>query len=476
MSGEHVLVVDDEALYRELLLNRLGRNGYRVSTAADGEEALRRAKAAGIEVVLADIKMPGIDGIELLKRLKALDPQLEVIILTGHGDVDTAIAAMKLGAFDYLTKPYKLAELDLAVERAVQKRLLAQRCVALTAEVARHRSADDSAIIGQSPAWRQTLALVRKVAPMDTPVLITGESGSGKEVIANALHRWSRRGEEAYVPLNCGLLQDTLVESELFGHRRGAFTGAATEKDGLFQVASSGTLFLDEIGELPPACQAKLLRVLDTGEFRPLGATALRKTHARVIAATHRDLDILVAEGRFRHDLLYRLNVLHITVPPLRERREDIPLLVQHLLRRAAARVAPLPRLTDGALARLAEYRWPGNVRELRNVIERLLVLHEGDTIDEAAVCSVLSVPRGKQAAVDASPEAFRTIEPLEVFERSYVQWVLDALDGNVSAAAARLGVSRSTVYRILRPLASADGCQSSCRTPPAMSAKPPGD
>ena len=213
--------------------------------------------------------------------------------------------------------------------------------------------------------------------------------------------------------------------------------------------------------------QAKLLRVLQERRIPAPGRTARARPTPGVIAATHRDLDNEVAAGRFRHDLFYRLNVLHITVPPLRERREDIPLLVQHLLRRAAARVAPLPRLTDGALARLAEYRWPGNVRELRNVIERLLVLNEGDAIDEAAVCSVLSVPRGKQAAVDASPEAFRTIEPLDVFERSYVQWVLDALDGNVSAAAARLGVSRSTVYRILRPLASADGCQSSCRTPP---------
>jgi len=457
VSSGHVLVVDDEELYRELLTSRLGRSGYQVSEAGDGEKGLQLAQETGVDVALVDIKMPGIDGIELLKRLKAFDPQLEVVILTGHGDVDTAISAMKLGAFDYLSKPYKLTELDLVVARALEKRSLAQRCVALTAEVAHHRGTDDSAIVGESALWQQTLALVRKAAPMDMPVLITGESGAGKEVIASALHRWSQRGADAYVPLNCGLLQDTLVESELFGHKRGAFTGAATDKEGLFQVASAGTLFLDEIGELPAACQAKLLRVLDSGEFRPLGATALRRTNARVVAATHRDLDALVAEGKFRHDLLYRLNVVHIPVPPLRERREDIPLLVDYLLRRAAARVARLPRLTAGALGRLVDYRWPGNVRELRNVIERLLVLNDSDTIEEAMVCSILSLPSEKPAAAPGAAPAFSAVKPLEEIERDYVQWVLKELNGNVSAAASSLGVSRSTIYRILRTPFTAD-------------------
>jgi len=446
----HILIVDDEALYRQLLTSRLGRAGYQLSEAADGDAALECAQNGGVDLALVDIKMPGIDGIEVLKRLKALDPLVEVVILTGHGNVDTAISAMKLGAFDYLSKPYKLTELDIVVERALEKRSLAQRCAALSAEVAHLRGSDDTAVIGKSAVWQHTLELVRKAAPLDLPVLITGESGSGKEVIASALHRWSDRAAESYVPLNCGLLDDDLVESELFGHKRGAFSGAASDKEGLFQVASAGTLFLDEIGELPAACQAKLLRVLDTGEFRQLGSTALRRTTARVIAATHRNMDALVAEGKFRHDLLYRLNVVHIPVPPLRERREDIPLLVDYLMRRSATRSARLPHLTPDALACLTDYPWPGNVRELRNVIERLVVFNDGDTIDEATVCSILSIPPEKTRKV-AAPRAFSGITPLEDFEREYIVWVLDQLDGNVSAAAHALGVSRSTVYRFLR-------------------------
>jgi two-component system NtrC family response regulator len=446
----HILIVDDEALYRQLLTSRLGRAGYRLSEAADGEAALDCAQNGVVDLALVDIKMPGIDGIEVLKRLKALDPLVEVVILTGHGNVDTAISAMKLGAFDYLSKPYKLTELDIVVERALEKRALARRCAALSAEVAHLRGSDDTAVIGRSAVWQRTLEFVRKAAPLDLPVLITGESGAGKEIIASALHRWSGRAAESYVPLNCGLLDDDLVESELFGHKRGAFSGATIDKEGLFQVASAGTLFLDEIGELPAACQAKLLRVIDTGEFRQLGATALRRTSARVIAATHRDMDALVAEGRFRHDLLYRLNVVHIHVPPLRERREDIPLLVEYLMRRSATRRARLPRLTPEALARLVDHPWPGNVRELRNVIERLVAFNDDDTIDEPMVCSILPIPpEGLRAP--ATPRAFAGITRLEEFEREYIVWVLDQLDGNVSAAAHALGVARSTVYRFLR-------------------------
>ncbi|QTQ30372.1 Two component system response regulator, CheY-like superfamily [Aromatoleum bremense] len=266
--NRHILIVDDEALYRQLLTSRLGRAGYRLSEAADGEAGLECAQHGGIDLALVDIKMPGIDGIEVLKRLKVLDPLIEVVILTGHGNVDTAISAMKLGAFDYLSKPYKLTELDIVVERALEKRAMAQRCAVLSAEIAHLRGPEEAAVVGESAAWQRMLTLVRKAAPLDLPVLITGESGAGKEVVASALHRWSGRAAESYVPLNCGLLDDDLVESELFGHKRGAFSGATNDKDGLFQIASAGTLFLDEIGELPAACQAKLLRVLDSGEFR----------------------------------------------------------------------------------------------------------------------------------------------------------------------------------------------------------------
>ncbi|NMG46270.1 response regulator [Aromatoleum toluvorans] len=454
MKG-HILIVDDESLYRQLLTSRLGRAGYRLSEAADGEAALECAQRGGVDLALVDIKMPGIDGVEVLKRLKAFDPQVEVVILTGHGNVDSAIAAMKLGAFDYLSKPYKLTELDIVVERALEKRMLARRCAALSAEVAHLRASDDTAVIGRSAVWQRTLEQVRKAAPLDLPVLITGESGAGKEIVAGLLHRWSPRAGEAYVPLNCGLLDGELVESELFGHKRGAFSGATADKEGLFEVASAGTLFLDEIGELPAACQAKLLRVLDSGEFRQLGSTALRRTNARVVAATHRDLEALVAEGKFRHDLLFRLNVVHIPVPALRERVEDIPLLVDYLMRRSARGAAPF-QLTPAALARLCAYPWPGNVRELRNAVERVVAFADDRTIDEAAVCAILRLPLEQPAASPPAP-AFTDILPLEHVERDYVTWVLERLDGNVSAAAQALGVSRSTVYRVMRSAAAVE-------------------
>jgi two-component system NtrC family response regulator len=294
------------------------------------------------------------------------------------------------------------------------------------------------------------LERVRRAAPLDVPVLITGESGAGKEVVAAALHRWSRRAGEAYVPVNCGLLEGELVESELFGHKRGAFTGASADREGLFEVASAGTLFLDEIGELPAACQAKLLRVLDSGEFRPLGASTQRRTGARVIAATHRDLDAAVAAGRFRHDLLFRLNVVHIVVPPLRARRDDIPLLVEHLLQRAARRNTgtPVPRMDPPAMQRLVDYPWPGNVRELRNVLERLLVFAERDTLDAPLVDSLLHPAAAPTAMRSAG---FERIVPLAEQEQAYVRWAVDSLGGNVSAAATRLGIARSTIYRLLR-------------------------
>ena len=451
MNERHILIVDDEELYRELLGGRLGRQGYRISEAGDGEGALRCIEAGGVELALIDIKMPGMDGIELLERIKQLAPRTEVVVLTGHGSIDSAIAAMKLGAFDYLTKPYQLTELDLVVARALERSALARRCDALAVEVQRRRSRDDDGMVGDSPAWLQMLEQVRRAAALDVPVLLTGESGAGKEVVAAALHRWSRRAGEAYVPVNCGLLEGELVESELFGHKRGAFTGASADREGLFELASAGSLFLDEIGELPLACQAKLLRVLDSGEFRPLGASAVRRTGARVIAATHRDLEALVGEGRFRHDLLYRLDVVHIVVPPLRERREDIPLLVEHLLRQAVRRHpgTPAPRVEPEALQRLIDHAWPGNVRELRNVIERLLVFADGDRIDAARIDALLHP--GATTAASAGRGGFERIVPLAEMEQAYLRWVVDQLDGNVSAAAARLGIARSTIYRLLR-------------------------
>lgn len=449
MTG-HILIVDDEELYRQLLTTRLSRGGHTLSEAGDGETAVEIARHSTIDLALVDIKMPGMDGLELLGQLKAIDPRTEVIVLTGHANVDSAIAAMKLGAYDYLSKPYKLSELDVTVERALEKRRLNLRCAGLSAEVAHFRGQDDSAGIGQSPAWRETLALVRRAAPLDLPVLISGESGSGKEVIASALHRWSPRANEAYVPLNCGLLQENLLESELFGHKKGAFTGATTDKDGLCQFATSGTLFLDEIAELPLACQAKLLRVLDTGEYRPVGSNTLRRTNARVIAATHRDLENLCETGGFRHDLLYRLNVIHIPVPALRERREDIPLLTEFLLERAGARIGRRLVIAPQAVTLLTRYPWPGNVRELRNVVERLAVLTDSGNIEATMVAKALSL-KPECVAEDVKEPPFAELRPLDLVERDYIHWALQHSGGNISAVASSLGISRSKIYRVLR-------------------------
>jgi len=300
--------------------------------------------------------------------------------------------------------------------------------------------------IGNSAAWRRVTALAKKMAPLQMPVLITGESGVGKEVIAQILHHWSNRERADFVPLNCSLLQDQLLESELFGHKRGAYTGAADDAEGLFGVASGGTLFLDEIGELSANCQAKLLRVLESGEYRPLGDTRVCHTGARVIAATHRDLEKMISQGRFRQDLYYRLNVLTIEIPPLNQRPEDIPLLVDHFLEQDPQRETPA--LAPEAMDQLQAYHWPGNVRELKNVVERLRV-HCDDGIDAAQVESVLARQRGH--GEEGLLARFNRIGSLAVMEKAYAEWVLEQCSGNVSQAAKALQVSRTTLYRILR-------------------------
>ncbi|MCW8890682.1 MAG: sigma-54 dependent transcriptional regulator [Sedimenticola sp.] len=300
--------------------------------------------------------------------------------------------------------------------------------------------------IGRSAAWCDVIALAKKMAPLEMPVLITGQSGVGKEVVAQILHSWSEREQANIIPLNCGLLQDQLLESELFGHKKGAFTGATQEHDGLFHAASDGTLFLDEIGELSATCQAKLLRVLESGEYRPLGSTQIKRTRARIIAATHRDLEKMIAQGRFRQDLYYRLNVLTINIPSLSKRAEDIPLLVDHFLGQALAG-APSPSLSQGAMQQLQAHHWPGNVRELKNMIERLRVHCEGE-ITAAQINSMLS-PGTSDAVASSHLATFHVAGPLASMERAYVKWVIDHCGGNISQAARLLGVSRTTIYKL---------------------------
>lgn len=453
MTDARLLIVDDEPHYRQLLSERLSRRGWATFTAANAQEALAIAETVGVDVALVDIMMAGMDGLTLFEHLRRMDPAIEGIILTGHANVDTAIKAMKLGAFDYLSKPYKLSELEIVVDRAFERRRLNHRCAGLVAQVEHLRGRGIDRMVGEGQPWLSTVNLARKAAAQDAPVLITGESGSGKEVIAAALHQWSQRAGNVFVPINCGALPDNLLESELFGHRRGAFTGAMADKEGLFQVASSGTLLLDEIGELQPSGQAKLLRVMETGEFRPLGQTALRRTETRVVAATNRDLKAEVKAGRFREDLYYRLNVLTIRVPPLRERRSDIPLLIAHLMARSQAQVRDIE---PAAMARLVDYSWPGNVRELRNVIERMLMLVEGPRVTENLVTSLISEPtdRGRGAG---SPR-FDHMMSLDEMDRAYVRWVLAQCDGNISTAAKKLKISRSTLYRYVEPENGAAG------------------
>ncbi|HEY4719377.1 MAG TPA: sigma-54 dependent transcriptional regulator, partial [Candidatus Methylomirabilis sp.] len=376
MSARHsiqVLVVDDEKPTRVLMERELPRSGCAVRTAQSGEEALEVLSRQEFDVVLLDLKMPGLGGMETLRRLRSTGTTAEVVVLTGHPEVESAIAAMKLGATDYLTKPFKLSEVEAVLQRAAEKRRLQAENAALRRMVGQRE--DPASILGESPAMRPLLEMVGRVAASNAPVLISGETGTGKGLIARAIHQSSPRAEHPFLVINCSAFQDQLLESELFGHEKGAFTGAVSAKAGLFEVADGGTLFLDEVAEMSPAMQAKLLQVLDTGELRRVGGTRLRQVDTRIFAATNRDLEKEVRGGRFREDLFFRLNVVSLLVPPLRERREDIPRLVEHFLVRYQLPGQPKLTLAPAALALLVGYAWPGNVRELANTVERLVLL-----------------------------------------------------------------------------------------------------
>ncbi|ABB15526.1 sigma-54-dependent transcriptional regulator [Carboxydothermus hydrogenoformans] len=428
-----VLVVDDEENFRDLLIQRLTRKGYEVKGAATGEEALQFLKEETFHLAIFDIKMPGIDGIELLQRARQLDENLQVIILTGHGTIESAIGAMKLGAYDYLTKPCNLAELEITLQKAYEKRQLLEENLGMKEVLLRDRSS--KVIVGKSKAITRVLELAKKVAASDSPVLIEGESGTGKELIVNAIHQWSSRAQQPLIAINSGALPAQLLESELFGYEKGAFTGAITTKIGLIESAHRGTLFLDEIGEMELGLQVKLLRFLETGEFRRVGDIRLRKVDVRVIAATNRNLEEEVAKGNFREDLYYRLNVIKIRVPPLRERKEDIPLLVEYFLQKAGNGVKK--ELTPEALQALMSYDYPGNVRELFNILERGLLLSTGDKIQKEDLFGCL--PR---------EEAPKKIYTLEEMEKRYIKQVLEAVQWNKTKAAELLGISVRNLYR----------------------------
>ena len=445
MAEPTVLVADDEAGVRESVGRALRREGFRVVPAEDGQAALDLLRRGGVDVLLADLRMPGLDGLQLLRAVKLLAPEVEVIVLSGHGTVEEAVQAMKEGAYDFLTKPLERARLVGTVRQALERRALVLENRSLQRRLDELVGAGE--IIGESPAIRQLLALVKQVAPTSATVLIEGESGTGKELVARALHEGSARRERPFIRVNCAALPETLLESELFGYERGAFTGAVARKEGRFELADGGTLLLDEVGDLSAPTQAKLLRALQDGEFERLGGTKSLKVDVRIVAATNQDLAALVKQHRFREDLYYRLNVITIRIPPLRERVEDIPLLAQHFLRLYAAKNhRTLDGFTEAALAQLRAYPWPGNVRELEHAVERAVILARGTLIDVAdlppaisqteAVTRVVSIPIGM---------------PLDEVEQRLIEETLKLTKGNKELAAKLLGIASRTIYRKLR-------------------------
>lgn len=436
-----VLAVDDEEPFRRLLKKELTRKGFVAATASSGKEALAILKEESYDVILLDIVMPGSDGISLMKKLKGRGGKSpEVIFLTGQATIETAVTAMKYGAYDYLTKPYKLDELVIVINRAYEYSSLRLNNQLLKQELVRKEVPDD--FIAVSREMKGLLALVRKIAPTDSAVFVQGESGTGKELIANTIWQYSRRSEAPLIALNCAALSETLIESELFGHEKGAFTNAYQAKYGLVEVADKGTLFLDEIGEMPVALQAKLLRFLDSGEFRRVGSNKTMNVDVRVIAATNKDLKGPIAEGRFREDLFYRLNVINLHIPPLRERSDDIPTLARHFLKKYCMRLSK--EITDfsaGAMELLMGYDWPGNVRELENIIERGVILCESETIE----IDCLSLPAISEKTCPANNPS------LEDIEKEYILRVLRENEGNQTKASQVLGIDRKTLYHKLK-------------------------
>jgi DNA-binding NtrC family response regulator len=436
----NVLVVDDEEPFRRLLKKELGRKGFTVEVASDGSGALQLLRDRAFDVILLDVVMPGVDGISLMKVLKEDPGAPSIIVLTGRATVETAVEAMKNGAYDYLTKPYKLDELVIIIGRAYEYRRLSVKSKLLEQELVRKESPFE--LIGKSRQLRDILALIQKVAPTDSPVFIQGESGTGKELVANTVWHYSTRKDAPLIALNCASLSENLIESEIFGHEKGAFTSAYQMKHGLVEVADRGTLFLDEIGEMPIGLQAKLLRFLDSGEFRRVGGNKSLSVDVRVIAATNKDLSDMIKTGNFREDLYYRLNVINIVIPPLRERKEDIAELSRHFLKKYSKKLSKsIADFTAEALELLIGYQWPGNVRELENVVERAVILCESDVIGPED----LSIPSSAAIAdIGSNPS-------LEEIEKTYILRVLKEAGNNQSKASQLLGIDRKTLYLKLK-------------------------
>ncbi|MFQ5991995.1 MAG: sigma-54-dependent transcriptional regulator [Nitrospiraceae bacterium] len=445
-SSGSILVVDDEPEMRSLLRDVLQERGHHVSVASSGREALKQLSEGDYGVVLTDLRMKEMQGLELLEEVRRDYADINVILMTAFGSIETAVEAMKKGACDYLVKPIKTEELVRVTERAIRESALRQEVNRLRREI--HQEYSFHQILGKSKAIREVFDLIRRVAESPTNVLITGESGTGKELVAKAIHYNSERRDAPFVPVNCAAIPETLLESELFGHTKGAFTDAKAEKPGLFEEAHKGTLFLDEISELPLMLQAKLLRAIQEREIRRIGATRPSPTDVRIIASTNLALADEVKAKRFREDLFYRLNVIEIRIPPLRERREDIPLLAEAFLRKyASAGHKQSLVISESTYSLLMDYPWPGNVRELENAIERAVTLARGEKVSPEDLPPAILGARGDWRIIDQAAE--RTL-PLGEVEREYILCILEKTGGNKYQAAQILGIDRKTLYRKL--------------------------
>jgi DNA-binding NtrC family response regulator len=456
-GGLRILFADDEAHLRDLMQLELPRLGHEVTVCADGTAALRALERGPSDAALLDMRMPGLSGIEVLAQIKEMSPDTHVIILTGHATVDTAVQALRLGAFDYLTKPCKWAELEVLLGRVAERRDMTNKTVSLETRLKAAEGAP--LLVGDTPAMQQVRRLIDTIAPTDASVMILGETGTGKELVARSLHEKSKRAGRAFIPVNCGALPENLVESELFGHRKGAFTGADTNRKGLFEVANGGTLFLDEVGELDKSVQVKLLRFLESGEIRRVGENEPFRVDVRVLCATNRDLRDMVANELFREDLFFRLNTFEIYLPPLRERRHDVNLLSRHLLTRLASRRGMTESaITPEAIELLCSHDWPGNIRELANVIERATILAGNGPILPEHLPTQLP-PRNKAHQTGGSaigsphfqvPDGNPTLRDVEM---KYIQTVLEKHNGNKPAASRELGISLKTLYNKINQL-----------------------
>ena len=455
-TGEHrnsgrIVVLDDEPEMGAFLVDLLSDEGYTAKAYQEGAEALAALEKGGAELLITDLMMKGMQGMEVLRAAKQHDPSLGVVMITAFGSIESAVEAMRLGAFYYLTKPFKGADLLLLVERALEERHLRTEICRLQQEVETHYHFDR--IIGKSPAMQRVFDLVDRLKDNQVNILLTGESGTGKDLLARTLHYQSARKRAPFVPVNCAAIPEQLLESELFGYLQGAFTDARKDKKGLFAEAHGGTLFLDEIGELPLLLQAKLLRVIEDKEIRPLGATKGEKVDVRIIAATNQDLRRSVAEGKFRQDLFYRLNVVDIHLPPLRERPEDLPLLIRHFVEHSD-QSSRARRLSAEALHLLLNYPWPGNVRELENTLERALVLCRAEEISPVDLPAHMT---GNRAQVSSLQDALFRHRSLAEVEQEYIVLALEFTEGKKKEAADLLGIDRKTLYRKLEEYGKAE-------------------